>query len=142
MVVAIAFPALRERVRTIILRGRRLSAVVHPCARQIMVSLSFSASRKQMFLPKSDKEFASWMGAHPDGFVLNTAATPSASYMVLHKATCPMISPARMGVARGACTQHQYRKVCAEDIDDLRAWVRRRGRPDSSFSKRCGRCNP
>jgi hypothetical protein len=68
-----------------------------------------------MFLPKSDKEFASWISAHPEGFVLNTAANPSATYMVLHKATCPLISPARMGVARGACTQKQYRKVCAED---------------------------
>jgi hypothetical protein len=102
----------------------------------------FRRERRQMFLPKSDKEFASWISAHPEGFVLNTAANPSATYMVLHKATYPLISPARMGVARGACTQQEYRKVCAEDIEELRAWVRRRGRPDGSFSKRCGRCHP
>ena len=90
-----------------------------------------------MFLPKSDKEFASWISAHPEGFVLNTAANPSATYMVLHKATCPLISPARMGVARGACTQKQYRKVCAEEGVECGG-----GRPDGSFSKRCGRCHP
>jgi hypothetical protein len=94
-----------------------------------------------MFLPKSDKEFASWMGAHPDGFVLNTAANynPSASFMVLHKATCPMISPARMGVARGGLHATPISEGMRGGYEELRAW---RGRPDGSFSKRCGRCNP
>jgi hypothetical protein len=95
-----------------------------------------------MIEPKSDKAFASWIDSHPNGFVLNTAANPSARYMVLHKATCVMISPEKRGVARGACTEHKYRKLCADEVEELRGWVRRRGRPDGSFSKRCAWCNP
>lgn len=29
-----------------------------------------------------------WLGDHPEGFVLNTTQTPSAAYLMLHRATC------------------------------------------------------
>jgi hypothetical protein len=69
------------------------------------------------------------------------AAQAHLSYlMILHRASCWTISPARHGLAPGALTQIDYTKVCAEEIDELRRWVRLRGRPDGSFSKQWGKC--
>ena len=91
-------------------------------------------------IPATDREYADWVIAHPGGFVLNTRRRNDSSYMVLHTATCRTISPARYGIARGAFTEMEYKKVCAEQVDELQRWVRGHGRPDGSFSKRCRRC--
>ena len=86
-------------------------------------------------------EYSRWLAVHPGGFVLNTRRKRTdPTYMVLHRASCWTISPARHGLAPGALTQIDYAKVCSEEIDELRRWVCSRGRPDGSFSKQCGKC--
>jgi hypothetical protein len=44
-----------------------------------------------------DSGYVRWLGVNHDGFVLNTARTPSSSYLVLHGASCHTINgePAR-----------------------------------------------
>jgi hypothetical protein len=95
-----------------------------------------------MLEPESDVAFTHWVDAHPDGFVLNTRASPAPTYMILHKASCSSISPDRKGIEAGAYTQRAYRKICADDVEELRSWVQRHGRSDGSFSGRCKMCAP
>jgi hypothetical protein len=85
--------------------------------------------------------YLSWIAAHPTSFVLNTSRRPSLSLLVLHKADCFTVG-LRRGLAHGTLTQQLYRKICAENIDDLRLWVRLQFRTDGSFSGHCSRCNP
>jgi hypothetical protein len=92
--------------------------------------------------PKSDAEFANWIGAHPRGFVLHTRVTPDPRYIVLHRASCYLIAPTKRGVPPGASTERYHRKICADDLSALRAWLRKHGREDGSFPKVCGRCKP
>jgi len=56
-----------------------------------------------------DGGYESWVSAHPDLFVLNTARTPAPNYLMLHRATCRTIS----GVpARGSRWTGDYIKYC------------------------------
>jgi hypothetical protein len=87
-----------------------------------------------------DLGYLAWTAAHPDGFVLNVRRIADPEYVVLHKATCDSISNDRQ--APEAFTGRAYRKVCADSIQELRDAAQREGRPDRSFSKRCGFCNP
>jgi hypothetical protein len=41
-----------------------------------------------------DPGYLRWLARHPTGYVINTYARPSASYLKLHRATCASISPA------------------------------------------------
>jgi hypothetical protein len=89
-----------------------------------------------------DAAYLRWIAAHPAGFVLNTFRHHhSPSLLVLHKADCFTIG-LRRGLAHGTLTQQLYRKICAENIDDLRLWIRSKVRTDGSFSGYCSRCNP
>ena len=92
--------------------------------------------------PKSDAEFARWIDAHPHGFVLHTRATPDPRYTVLHRACCYLISPAKRGLMAGAATERHSRKVCADNLDELREWLRSLGRDDGSLARTCARCDP
>jgi hypothetical protein len=68
-----------------------------------------------LVIPKTDREYAEWVAAHPGGFVVNTRRRrPDPSYMVLHRASCYAISPARQGLSPGAFTEMSYKKVCAD----------------------------
>jgi hypothetical protein len=89
-----------------------------------------------------DAAYLRWIAAHPAGFVLNTFRRHrSPSFLVLHKADCFAIG-FRRGLAHGTLTQQRYRKICAENIDDLRLWVRSESGTDGSFSGHCSKCNP
>jgi hypothetical protein len=88
---------------------------------------------------RGDTAYRAWLDAHQDGrvgYVLNTQQNPTPRYMWLHKSTCWTISGYRNP------TENAYAKVCAETIEELRAWVREHGRPDGSFSGECGHCKP
>lgn len=88
-----------------------------------------------------DVAYLEWLDEHPHGFVINTARYRNPRYMVLHRATCGLIKSTE-GVAEGGFTTRNYIKICSTDVDALRAWVRRHGRPDGSFSRTCGTCKP
>jgi hypothetical protein len=42
-----------------------------------------------------DAGYRDWLAGNPDGFVLNATATPSASYLILHRASCRTINRPR-----------------------------------------------
>lgn len=88
-----------------------------------------------------DIAYLEWLDEHPHGFVINTARYRNPRYMVLHRASCGLIKSTE-GVAEGGFTTRNYIKICSTDVDALRAWVRRHGRPDGSFSSTCGTCKP
>lgn len=87
----------------------------------------------------NDSAYHHWLSANPHGFVVNTRKSPAPSYMVLHRATCHRV---RSGHSHGAFTQHDYRKVCAPTLEELRIWARRNGSSNGEFSKHCARCSP
>ncbi len=87
-----------------------------------------------------DEGYLSWIATNPDGFVLNVRRMTDPDYVILHRASCGSISTDKR--EPGAYTTKGYRKVCAASIAELRLAAKREGRGDSSFSKRCGLCQP
>ena len=79
-----------------------------------------------------DAAYLDWLSGHPGGFVLNTGRSPSAAYLMLHRASCGTI---RGMPARGAAFTRDYAKVCG-DRDELDAFARRLGGEASA----CGLC--
>jgi hypothetical protein len=57
-----------------------------------------------------DAGYARWLAEHPEGFVVNTYRSPSAAYVMLHRAGCATISgePARGLTFTGG----EYSKIC------------------------------
>ena len=87
----------------------------------------------------NDNGYMKWLAANPDGFVVNVRAAAGPSYAVLHRASCRFISAARDD---RAYTGRGYRKVVANNLDDLRVYARSIGRWDGSFSSVCAHCSP
>jgi hypothetical protein len=58
-----------------------------------------------------DHGYLDWLDHHPDGFVINTGRTPSAAYLMLHRASCGTISGKP---ASGTTFMGEYAKVCGE----------------------------
>lgn len=56
-----------------------------------------------------DRGYLDWLDHHPDGFVINTGPTPSAAYLMLHRAGCGTITGKP---ARGSTFTGEYVKVC------------------------------
>jgi hypothetical protein len=88
-----------------------------------------------------DADYLKWLDEHPGGFIINIRRHRSPQYMVLHKATCGIIKNTT-GIPDGGYTTRSYIKICSTDLNALRAWGRRYGRPDGSFSKACDACKP
>lgn len=86
-----------------------------------------------------DNGYMAWVGANPDGLVVNVRAAAGPSYVVLHRATCRHIATVRDD---RAYTGRGYRKVVSTSLDDLRAYARSIGRWDGSFSQTCSHCSP
>ena len=87
-----------------------------------------------------DLSYLDWVGAHPDGLVLNVRRSASPDYVVLHRASCGSISSDKQ--APGAFTARAYRKVCAITEAELKLAAKSEGRSDGTFSRRCGLCRP
>jgi hypothetical protein len=58
-----------------------------------------------------DRGYLDWLDHHPDGFVINTGRTPSAAYLMLHRAGCGTITGQP---ARGTTFTGEFVKVCGE----------------------------
>ena len=86
-----------------------------------------------------DQSYLAWIAANPSGFVLNVRTHDDPDYIVAHRARCGTITSTR---SPNAYTGRGYRKVCGATLADLSTWSASHGRPDGSFSKLCGRCNP
>lgn len=86
-----------------------------------------------------DAGYLAWIGAHPEGFVLNVRRSPDPSYVVLHRANCGVIASTKRSA--GAYTAGGYRKVCGR-YTELQAAAVGKGRVDGSFSAICRHCGP
>jgi hypothetical protein len=89
-----------------------------------------------------DRAYLEWLHAYPDGFVISMYRNKSPDYMVLHKASCRLISSYNQMAKRGGFTERRYIKGCAITLADAQKWVSTNGRPDGSFSKQCVKCIP
>jgi len=89
-----------------------------------------------------DEKYLKWIFQNPYGYVINTPRSMPLDYMLLHRSSCSTISEYTGTAKRGGFTERDYIKICAEDIDSLRSWVRQHGRPDGSFSGECHHCEP
>lgn len=87
-----------------------------------------------------DAGYKKWLESNPQGFVINTNRSPDPKYMPLHKATCNFVSNFSNNTP-GAFTERTYMKVCSSNVDDLREWVKTKGRPDGTFTGNC-HCKP
>jgi hypothetical protein len=86
--------------------------------------------------------YLAWIREHPAGFVLHTERNKNPYYMILHRATCPQISEYTAKMRPGGFTERDFIKICSLDVDCLRLWIPRHGRPDGSFSSTCSVCEP
>ncbi len=90
-----------------------------------------------------DAPYLAWLDEHPDGYVLNRRRRSSDDYLVLHRATCWLISQYTRMARPGGFTERHYIKVCTDTLSKLHLYARTRGgRSDGSFSKKCGVCSP
>ena len=87
------------------------------------------------YFADDDAGYQHWIGTHPTGWVLNTTRPPSASYLLLHHASCWTISGRP---ARGRSWTKDYVKVCSETRPECESWARSQtgGEP-----RACGHCS-
>jgi hypothetical protein len=100
------------------------------------------AGRKQMNVQQfpdtlrhfvdDDPGYLRWLTHHPAAFVLNTTRTPSAAYLMLHRANCWTITRLQ---PRATTFTGDYSKLCG-GRDELEARARRL----SGTAKACGHC--
>lgn len=93
-----------------------------------------------MIFDGSDRAYHEWLRENPEGYVINARRRLSPSYRVLHRATCRTIRDGDKKLPDGAFTERNYIKVCSTDLEELREWLRRTGRPDGLPSKECSLC--
>lgn len=79
-----------------------------------------------------DRGYLDWLDHHPDGFVINTGRSPSAAYLMLHRAGCGTITGKP---ARGSTFTGDYAKVCGER-NELEEFARHLG----GHAQPCGLC--
>ena len=73
--------------------------------------------------------YLKWVSANPSGFVLNTRTRRDPTHIVLHRSNCWTISSAvGRRTSPGRFTEHAYKKICSDTIEELRGWVRLYGR--------------
>jgi hypothetical protein len=83
--------------------------------------------------PDNEAQFDNWRTLNPQGFFINSEATPSERYLVLHRTTCSSIDTGR---------RTTYRKTCAVSIEELRQWLEEHGLDRGAVSSRCPTCAP
>ncbi len=88
----------------------------------------------------NDSEYLAWLQANPHGYVVNTRAGYSPSYMVLHRSSCATVNPASTSSEAGAFTERGYIKICGTALEPLRALVKALGSQSGSFSAECSKC--
>ena len=91
---------------------------------------------------ENEEGYLDWIKNNPGGFVINLRNNKSPKEMILHRAYCRSITKLHHPAKPGGFTERDYIKVCANDIQSLREWVRKNGRTDGSFTIECSKCNP
>lgn len=83
-----------------------------------------------------DPGYIAWLAAHPSGYVLNTFPHLTASYLVLHRASCRTVN---RPLSDDRHWTHQYGKTCSVDHAELAEWARRE---TGKSVHPCGSCLP
>lgn len=86
------------------------------------------------WIVRDDGRYRRWLDEHPDGFVINTWASPKASYLVLHKASCRSVnrpSDDRLWTV-------QYGKAVSSEPAELVRWAREVTRGTPRDCQLCG----
>ena len=83
-----------------------------------------------------DAGYLLWLAHHPNGYVINCAHPPNASYIVLHRADCHTISGQP---ASGSSWTTAYQKLCADTVAELDSWAMAEA---GATPTRCGTCQP
>ena len=69
---------------------------------------------------KDDEEgYRRWLAGHPNGFAVNSHRNPGPDYLVLHRATCGMMSSEKIT----NYTTTDYIKTCSDEMTELRQWA-------------------
>lgn len=84
-----------------------------------------------------DAGYIAWLAAHPTGYVLNHERSPSARYLVLHRADCWTIAPRDRADTRTWTIA--YPKTCSATRPALTIWAEANTRRPPSP---CGTCQP
>lgn len=85
---------------------------------------------------RDDVGYIDWLAAHPDGYVLNTYAHVTSSYLILHRASCRTVN---RPLAPGRSWTFAYGKACSDNRAEIEAWaLRETGKQVSP----CGHCMP
>ncbi|HCZ9047618.1 TPA: hypothetical protein O4G41_004542 [Vibrio alginolyticus] len=95
----------------------------------------------QVFID-NDNKYLQWISSNPNGFVINTTRTKRLAYRVLHTASCRHVTKPQPVENHGAYTARDYIKICANRVEDLRAWTRSEGEASGNFSQECASCKP
>lgn len=94
-----------------------------------------------MFVFNNDEQsYLDYVRKNPRGYVLNVRKEPDPEYVILHRASCGLITSDKRDY--GGYTMRNYKKICSTNIDDLKLAAKQEGRNDGSFSKRCKLCKP
>jgi hypothetical protein len=88
-----------------------------------------------------DETYFRWLAEHSEGYIVNTTRNKSPDYMILHRAFCQSISEYSSVAKPGGFTERDYIKVCSDQIEGLKDWVRQHGRPNGTFSSECSCTN-
>ena len=80
-----------------------------------------------------DAGYATWVDAHPQGFVLNQPRSARAKAPTLHRAACGALSTRSGTDTRPSATV----RVCGPDVDVLRTWSMARGTGEPAACRRC-----
>ncbi len=86
----------------------------------------------------NEAEYLAWLAQNPNGFVLNAERRPRAKYMPLHTARCHTIQNVTAHAHTAPFTGRGYMKVCANDPNELLAWIATQGA--TQFSSLCRKC--
>jgi hypothetical protein len=76
-----------------------------------------------------------WLEANPDGYVVNSARSPSPNYLVLHRALCKHINSPN----RSNWTTTGFIKTCSNDINGMSKWAKEK---TGGELRPCGACKP
>ncbi len=81
----------------------------------------------------ADERYFVWLATYPEGFVVNCYRNPTASYLILHRASCRHIQQ-----REGRRSTKDYGKVCVTQEQILIDWAARIG----GALTECGFCKP
>lgn len=95
-----------------------------------------SESDDPVVFEDDDAGYLGWVSAHPHGYVLNAARSPSAAYVVLHRADCSTITGEP---ANGRSWTSELLKTCSDDPRTIESWVREQ---TGGVPQACDRCHP